>query len=135
QLKSPTESARAIARWLIDNYRHNAKPLRTVSLLVSDVKSQVFEFASGGKKTKVEVPVADMANVTKAVEDWHSLGNENADHLLLFFFCGHGIAAGKDLALLLADFGENPVAPLNGAINFRLLRQNLDECLAREQCF
>jgi hypothetical protein len=33
QLKSPPESARVIARWLIENYAHPDKPLATVSLL------------------------------------------------------------------------------------------------------
>src|SRR5437773_1039482 len=67
QLKSPPESARSIARWLIEDYQHPTKPLGTVSLLISDVKSQTFEFEIGGngKKTQADVPVADMDNVSK----------------------------------------------------------------------
>jgi hypothetical protein len=135
QLKSPPESARVIARWLIEHYQHPDKPLASVALLLSDAKSQSFEFLSGGKKSKVKVPLAVMAEVSEAVTAWHGLGDANADHLLLFFFCGHGIAASPDLALLLADFGAKPKAPLDGAIDFGLLRQNMDECRAREQCY
>jgi len=135
QLKSPPESARAIARWLIENYKHPDKPLATVSLLLSDANSQEFEYATPSGTKKVAVPNADMDEVDKAVTAWRNRGDKNPDHLLLFFFCGHGIAAAPDLSLLLRDFGRKPTAPLNGAIAFRLLRQNMDECQAREQVY
>jgi len=135
QLKSPPVSARAIARWLIEEYRHPAKPLATVSLLLSDAQGRKFEFQSAGKKTNAQAAPATMAEVQEAVTVWHSRGNAKAEHLLLFFFCGHGIAAAPDLSLLLADFGAKPIAPLDGAVDFRLLRQNMDECKAREQIY
>ena len=135
QLKSPPESARAIARWLIENYNHPQKPLASLSLLLSDKKSQDFEFSTRNGTKKVTVPNANMREVDKAVTSWRNRGNKNQRHMLLFFFCGHGISAGTDLSLLLADFGEKPTAPLNGAVAFRLLRQNMDECKAREQVY
>jgi Caspase domain len=135
QLKSPPQSARAIARWVIESYNHPDKPLASLSLLVADSKDPKFTYGAKGKEKTVQVSGASMAEVEPAIMEWRELGDKNPDHLLLFFFCGHGIAVPPDLSLLLSDFGEKPVAPLNGAIDFRRFRQNMDECAAREQCY
>ena len=54
---------------------------------------------------------------------------------MLFFFCGHGISAGTETALLMSDYGADPLSALDGAINFRLLRLATQQCRATEQCF
>lgn len=135
QLKSPPLSAKAIARWLIEEYNHPQKPLASVSLLVSESRDSEFTFKKGKTEKTVTVPPATRPEVEKAIRAWHELGNKNPDHLLLFFFCGHGIARVPDLSLLLADFGGVDNAPLDGAFDFRRFRQNMDECAAREQCY
>lgn len=135
QLKSPPASARALARWLIEDYKHPEKPLASLSLLISDARSSDFTYGPAGREKTVRAAPATMAEVEPAVRAWRQLGNKSADHLLLFFFCGHGIARGTDLALLLSDFGAVGVAPLAGAIDFRRLRLGMDECAAREQCY
>jgi hypothetical protein len=135
QLKSPPHSARAIARWLIEEYRHPSKPLASLSLLISDPVTSVFNYQLGRRMKSVKPPPASMLEVKQAIRKWRAAGNENPDHLLLFYFCGHGIARLPDLALLLSDFGATPEAPLEGALNFRLFRQNMVECAAREQLY
>ncbi len=135
QLKSPPQSARAIARWLLEEYDHPQKPLATLSLLISESTKSDFTFKNGNKKTTVNVTPATYPEVETAIREWHALGNQNADNLLLFFFCGHGIARSPYLSLLLADFGAVDNAPLNGAFDFGRFRKNMDECLAREQCY
>ena len=135
QLKSPPQSAKAIARWLIEEYKHPKKPLASVSLLVSEPDQSQFTFKNGNQEKTVDVPPATRAEVETAIREWHELGDQNPDHLLLFFFCGHGIARAPDLALLLADFGAVNTAALDGAFDFRRFRQNMDECAAREQCY
>ncbi|MGA9994549.1 MAG: caspase family protein [Pyrinomonadaceae bacterium] len=135
QLKSPPPSARAIARWLIEEYDHPKKPLASLALLCSDKSNVEFTFSANGKEKRVEIPPATIQEVKPAIRAWHDLGNQNPDHLLLFFFCGHGLALGHDLALLLSDFGADPRGALDGALNFRLFRQGMDECAAREQCY
>jgi hypothetical protein len=135
QLKSPPQSARAMARWLLEDYRHPGKPLASLSLLLSDSTDSRFKYTVNGHTKTVTVPPATIQEVQNAIRNWHQLGHENPDHLLLFFFCGHGIARAPDLALLLSDFGAAHVAPLDGAIDFRRLRQGMDECEAREQCY
>jgi hypothetical protein len=135
QLKSPPQSARAVARWLLESYRNPDKPLGSLSLLLSDAASSEFTYTANGKETTVPAAPATMAEVAPAIRAWRELGHKSADHLLLFFFCGHGIARPPDLALLLSDFGALDVAPLDGALDFRRFRQAMDECAAREQCY
>jgi len=135
QLRSPPQSAKAIARWLIEEYKHPQKPLASLSLLISGSGKPGFTFNNGAKETSVETSQAIYREVETSIRDWHALGNQNSEHLLLFFFCGHGIAKGPELALLLSDFGAVDNAPLDGAFDFRRLRQNMDECAAREQCY
>jgi hypothetical protein len=135
QLKSPPESARAIARWLVEEYSHPDKPLASLSLLISDKAGSKFTYRANGAETTVQVPPAEMADVKPAIKAWRGSGQADPGHLLLFYFCGHGIARGPDLALLLSDFGADEDAPLDGALDFRRFRQNMDECAAREQCY
>jgi len=135
QLRSPPSSARAFARWLIEEYHHPSKPLKSLSVLLSDPGSNTFEFTEGKTSRSVAVPAATASECQRAVTEWHERGNRDPAHLLIFYFCGHGIAALPDLALLLSDFGEKPSAALDGAIDFRRLRQNMEECAAREQCY
>lgn len=134
QLTSPPVSARMFASWLMKSFQHPGKKLATVSLLLSEERSTRFvDPNDAGKSFKVEG--ATSKNVTLAVKDWFDRGNSHPDNLLLFYFCGHGISAGTDTALLLSDYGEDPLNSLNGALNFRLLRLGLQRCQASEQCF
>lgn len=140
QLASPPASARAIARWLIERYECPARPLASVALLTSEKSPKPFAHASSGrngngpKPSKVPV-AATMDAVEQAILEWRDHGNENPDHLLLFYFCGHGLAAGTERALLMADFGAKPHAPFDGALDFRRFHSNMEECAARHQCY
>jgi len=135
QLKSPPHSARSIAQWLIEDYRHPVKPLASLSLLISEPGDTAFTYRLG-KRVKTANPApASMQEVKQAVRAWRALGDEDPENLLLFFFCGHGIARVPDLALLLSDFGAIPDGPLEGALDFRRFRQNMVECAAREQLY
>src|ERR1044071_6971500 len=99
QLTSPPLSAHAVARWLIEEYHHHHKPLGSVSLLCSDSNNRGFEFTVNGRKRSAAVPAATMNEVQQAIWNWHALGNTNANNLLLFYFCGHGVALGPELGL------------------------------------
>jgi hypothetical protein len=133
QLTSPPISARKFASWLIESFEHPEKELATVSLLLSESKPKPFVNPRTKEKTKIEL--ADFGNTDTAVQAWIKRGNLNPNNLLLFFFCGHGLALGKDLALLLADYGASEFASLNGAIDFRGFRLGMNHCRASEQCF
>jgi len=135
QLTSPPHSARAIARWLIEEFKHPTKPLASLALLVAEKSTAKFNFRSENNEKSVSVPDANVGNVKRAVKLWHARGNAHEDNLLLFFFCGHGLALAPDLALLLADFGADALNPLDGALDFRRFRLGMNECAAREQCY
>lgn len=135
QLRSPPESARQVARWLIENYDCPGRPLASVSLLISEKAAERFSFKVNRKKKSVMVEAATIPNLVDAILEWRKDGDANPDNVLLFYFCGHGIAAGTELALLAADFGADKNAPLDGALDFRRFHSNMDECAARQQVY
>lgn len=138
QLASPPLSARTVAQWLLEHYDSADRPLASLALLTSEKSSKPFVFkARGSSKTVSVTPaVASMAEVSEAIEAWHARGDENPGHLLLFYFCGHGISAGIDLALLLSNFGDELASPLiAGALDFRRFHTGMEECAARHQCY
>jgi hypothetical protein len=131
QLTSPGPSARAVADWLISNLNDENKPLATVALLLSEAKPERYRNPRSGREHAVKPAV--MANVKPAVREWKDRAQD--DDRVLFYFCGHGIAAGTRASLLLADFGEEKDDVLAGAIDFTRLLQGLEHCKARQQCF
>jgi hypothetical protein len=132
QLNSPPYSARAFACWLMSKYRNPKKPLASLELLLSDAQNHEFTFPDG-EVTQVEN--ASKANVKRSVRCWIERGDQSRDNLVIFYFCGHGIASGPETALLLDDFGEWQNAPLENAIDFRGLHLGMDKCRAREQTY
>lgn len=135
QLKSPPNSARAFGRWLIEDYECPERPLATVSMLLAEKNGNTFDVGTNGKPKVRDVPDATMANVAQAIKEWHARGAKNHHNLLIFYFCGHGIAAGPLLSLLMKDFGADPLAPLDGALDFRKFHNAMEECAPRSQCY
>lgn len=132
QLTSPPYSAREFANWLLSEYNNPDKPLASIELLISDAANDKFIFPDD-KETKIEK--ANKSNVKKAIHHWVNLGDENRDNRMIFFFCGHGIASGPFVSLLLDDFGKYKHAPLDNTIDFDGFYLGMDKCKAREQCF
>ena len=132
QLTSPPHSARAFARWLLDEYRNQDKPLSSLELLISDSDSSDFT-ASGGEVTSIER--ANLDNVDRAVLAWKDRGDTNRGHLMILYFCGHGISSGLVTSLLLEDFGQRLDRPLKQAIDLNGLYLGMDKCEARQQCY
>lgn len=132
QLSSPPYSARAFANWLLKKYRNPKKPLASLDLLLSDTQGNEFTLPDGEVK---QVENANMANVKRNVRRWKARGDQSRDNLVIFYFCGHGIAAGTEIALLLKDFGEYEDAPLENAIDFRGFHLGMKKCTAREQIY
>jgi hypothetical protein len=133
QLSSPGVSAREICEWLITKLHDPNKPLATVALLLGQSTQDRFKNPKNGKSQTVQA--ATMENVERALLQWKARGDEDAENRLIFFFCGHGIAQGTDTSLLLADYGQKPDNPLDGAIDFRLFHLGMHRCAARQQCY
>ena len=119
QLSSPPVSARAFAEWLLSptGYHNPACPLASLDLLVSDASTDQFA-PPGGTSTTIQR--ARFADVAAAITAWFQRG-DHADDLLLFFYCGHGVARGLNMTLLPEDYGSLQTPPqmsLNVAIDF-----------------
>lgn len=130
QLSSPPESARAFARFLLQGYQHPALPLASLDLLVSEAASTPFPTPADGLPGR-----AAFDAVKAAVLAWFARADTDADNLLLFYFCGHGLASGGQTTLLCDDFGSLPPNPLEHALDFTGLYLGLDKCKARRQVF
>lgn len=132
QLSSPPHSARAFADWLLKDYNNPSKPLASLEMLISDSTTQNYSLPTGEVK---QIQKATMANVVTAVNNWFNRGDQNQDNLLIFYFCGHGMARGFMTALLLEDFGETSHSPLRQALDFDGFHLGMDKCKARQQCY
>jgi hypothetical protein len=75
QLQSPPQSARAVARWLIEEYESSARPLSSVALLTSEKKPKKFEYRrrESNVRISVDATLATMPLVRKAILDWRSV--------------------------------------------------------------
>lgn len=134
QLTSPPYSARALVNWFLGEPYHNPdKPLGSIAMLLSENNAQPYTHPRATNPKAVAS--ATMANVRDAITEWKERGNSHPDNLMLFYFCGHGIAQGPDVALLCEDYGADQDAPLTAAINFTAFHQGMDRCKAAYQCF
>ena len=133
QLSSPTASARAFATWLIKELDDPMKPLASVALLLAERRRKPFRNPKTRKN--LSVAAATMENVAKAIVEWKSAGDESSSNRLIFYFCGHGIAQGASVALLLSDYGSNDNDVLTAALDFMRFRTGMDACAAREQVY
>lgn len=134
QLTSPGLSARDLAAWACTGFNHPGKPLKSVSLLLSEPELDPF-LDPRCVGAPLEPGKADAATARDAIKEFHKRGDACEGNLLIFYFCGHGISSGNDTALLLSDYGANPLNALEGALDFRRLRAGLARCKASEQVY
>jgi hypothetical protein len=136
QLSSPPQSARAVAEWLLSpsGYNNDTCPLASLDLLVADAQTNQFTTPAGDTKT---IQRARFADIDAAIKSWFQRGNRR-DDMLVFFYCGHGIARGLRMTLLPEDYGSQQTPPqlsLRLAIDFDGLYLGMDSCLARTQLY
>jgi hypothetical protein len=137
QLSSPPESARAFADWLLSptGYHNPASPLASLDLLISDSGTDQFVPPSGVAAT---IQRAKFADIDAAIKTWLQRGNVDPNNLLLFFYCGHGVARGLKLTLLPEDYGSLQTPPqlsLGLAVDFDEFYLGMDSCAARNQIY
>ena len=135
QLTSPPVSAREFCNWLLDEFNNLEKPLASLSLLTSEENANAPYEHSKAKKN-FSPKTANIEHVKKAIREWKELADSNEENMILFFFCGHGVARGLDgLTLLLEDYGEHNSMPMEGALDFAALHRGMSQCAASHQCF
>jgi hypothetical protein len=132
QLSSPPVSAVEISRWLIEEYNNPECPLSSLDLLIS-AEPKVNLTIQGVAQTSVEP--AKMEEIKRAVKAWKERGDENEENIMIFYFCGHGIASGLLLSLLPQDYGKDANAIFETAIDFNKFYLGMDKCKSRKQCF
>lgn len=132
QLHSPALSARAVAEWCVRQFRNLERPLGSVDLLLSDSVSQNYQDADGAVHA---IEPADIDNVRDAALRWKARGDLNPEDMLVFFFSGHGIAAGTRNALLTRDYGRINGRPLLGAISLLDMIEGMKSCKALRQIY
>ncbi len=133
QLSSPPVSARAVAAWFPEQFRNSDRPLSTVRLLVSEATPT--PFVNPSTSTKHQPPPATIDNISDAIKGWKESGSSDPGNLVIFYFCGHGLAGGADLSLLAEDFGSNPDNALDAALDFRSMRLGMSRCEAKQQLY
>jgi nucleoside phosphorylase/beta-lactamase superfamily II metal-dependent hydrolase len=132
QLSSPPVSAHAFARWLIDEFHNEERPLASLRLLVSSNKDLAF----AGQHGAVTLMRATIDAIEKASAEWFAEGDANAENQLIFYFCGYGFETAAGRSLLVEDFGDPSSPDLSqGAIDFKRFHEGLNRCSARYQCF
>ena len=131
QLTSPPISAKAFARWLIEEFENSDHPLATVQLLVSEDGPQTFSHP-----TKGDLPIkpANLDNIEEAVKKWTELVDEHLDGMAIFYFCGHGVSEGNSMVLLPSDFGSENNA-YRHSIDFMNIYDSMEQYQATKQCF
>lgn len=134
QLTSPPISARAIADWFLTSFQNLAKPLASVSLLVSEAQPRPYQPPQPDGADPVNPPTATLANVKEAAGHWSKRVGTDKDNLAVFYFCGHGASLGQQAALLLDDFGK-PGADFDGAVDLDVLRGTLRNSPAIQQVY
>lgn len=137
QLSSPPASARGMADWLLAEFDRAPNPLfrlSSVELLISDAKTD--RYVDPGNVTHT-IGRADFAAIDAAVQSWYRRGDSDPDNLLLFYFCGHGIARGVKTTLLPEDYGSQTPAhrSVACAVDFDELHLGMDSCKARQQLY
>jgi hypothetical protein len=133
QLSSPPISARELANWFITSYNDPAKTLASVALLLSEADPQPFQNPKTNASFAVEDATAD--NAEAAIREWKDRADSDPGNRVFFYFCGHGVSEGEDMALLTSDFCSDNYNPLQGAIDLRRLRGGLKTAKASEQVF
>lgn len=118
RIASPPRSALALTQWLSDRYQNPEAPLATIELVASPA----------------DVPT--IAAIERKILDWAQRCDTDPGNIALFYFCGHGLARGEDLALLADDFGAaGPFNPLAEALALEELCLGMERCRAQRQCF
>lgn len=130
QLGSPPKSAGVVANWLLNEHSVNGRPLKSLDVLVSGTSQLVNDV---GDKVKAEP--ATFVRVRDAIRAWKARGASNADNVLVFYFCGHGVSTGAENSLLVENFGDDENDPFAAAIDMVKLLTGMRKCAASRQVY
>jgi hypothetical protein len=130
QLDSPPVSARRFADWWLAQYQDGERPLGSLAMVLSDSETQIYTRPDG---EVFDIPLATIEAIRDAADLWSERGRNEPEAQMVFYFCGHGIAAGVRQALLTRDYGQRLARPMLGAIDYDGLQSGLSSLAARRQ--
>ena len=103
QLTSAANSASEFAAWVLQEYRCQRAPLRSLRVLLSPSKGEAVHPAIAALLPNNHA--ATIANVTAAIGEFKKAADRYSDNLLLVYIAGHGVQLTKTGAIvLLEDF-------------------------------
>jgi hypothetical protein len=104
-LTSPIESARQFAAWFLPggSFRNDARPLASLSMLLSDPKAVDLAVVSGGP-----VPRAKFAAMATAMTDLVARAEANPENMLIIYIASHGLGWGDRTGIMFENYKENP---------------------------
>lgn len=123
-LDSPPASARAMASWFLNattgrpGFANPDRPLGSLALLLS-------ETASPAGSEVGAVPEATFANVQTALRAWITRAGRNPGSAAVLFVASHGQADFRRTAILLQDYGSDPLDPFAGMTEVEQLARAL----------
>jgi hypothetical protein len=138
QLQSPPKSARALADWFITRYHHTHAKLATVDLLLSDAESNGYtppRTPAGTEPVPAQIDYASRQEIVNAAIAWKDRARADANDMLVFYFCGHGLSNGFSFGLLARDFGEVTNRPWDGGFSFNRFLARMEKTAAARQVF
>lgn len=124
------KAALAFADWLLREHAPPALARGSIDVLASDPSGQPLVWQGA----TLDPPT--LANVQAAVDGWFARVDDNPNHLLVFYFCGHGVQMGDLRSLLLEDVDlASKTDPLRNAIAFDDFAGGMDSCGPRQQVY
>ncbi len=118
QLSAAARSASEFAKWLLDDYRCQRAPLRSLRVLLSPSPGEEIHPDIAARIAGAD-HAANRANVQNDVVEFRNACDSHTDNVLIVYVAGHGVQLTKHGAIvLLSDFGRpGQLAMLEGAID------------------
>ncbi|MGJ5208138.1 caspase family protein [Bradyrhizobium sp. HKCCYLR20261] len=133
QLAAPPLSARALVTWFLDHFDNPGRPLKSVSLVLSEGET-ARPFSHARTIPGARPTIGAVSDVVPAIRAWLKRASSHSDNLAIFFFSGHGVSTGEPI-LLLRDYGIDPENRFDGAINFNRFAAAMKTKLPTHQVF
>jgi len=124
-LESPLRSVEALADWLRTDLDVPDTPLRSLRVLGS----------SPTRTSLLKVGTTTFENIQREIRLWFDDVNSHAGNLAVFYFVGHGLAAGAKHALLAEDFGSDIYAPFEQSLDPDQFASAVRKAKAQRQLF
>ena len=134
QLSSTSASARELALWFIEKFDCQVRPLKNVSLVLSEPGSAAATFDNPATGVTYTVPRGTVTETRDALIA--ALDRvDHSDDQFIFYFAGHGLSGGANDFYLLRDFGVDHNGPLDAMINSRELMAGMSSQAPTQQLF